>query len=234
MHTASGLFFTELTIPDDSAPSVPPSGSLQAVREAARDALELASYDDPDLPLSTTPARRSNWRSLEDRDVVRQEARRQVTAARLKADKALQGEDWEGCERALGDALKLDTHNPGLYLSRAYVRLKQGRTTRSLQDSGKAISLDPRSPRGYHRYARSLCQEKRFAEAGSSFVQGLGVDSHYEPAQRRCDVVLEAIRRERHYYPGPSRSRETSRVLASPAGRTSNPWYPSCDDMYLG
>ena len=94
---------------------------------------------------------------------MRREAKTRVTAARLRADKAFEGEEWEECEAALGDALRLDTQNPGLYLSRAYVRLKQDRTTRSLQDSSKAISLNPRSPRGYHRYARSLCQEKRFS-----------------------------------------------------------------------
>ena len=145
-----------------------------AARDAARDALNL-EYDDPDQPLPTAPARLSNWKTqIGDRDVVRQEAKARVTAARLKANNALKGEDWEGCEQALGEALKLDTNNPGLYLSRAYVRLKQDRTTRSLQDSGKAISLDPRSPRGYHRYARTLCQERRFSEAAASFVQVRG------------------------------------------------------------
>ena len=146
----------------------------EAARDAARDAVSL-EYDDPDEPLSTAPARLSNWKTqIGDRDVVRRHARARVAAARLKASQALKAEDWEGCEEALGEALALDTHNTGLYLSRAYVRLKQDRTTRSLQDSGKAISLEPRSPRGYHRYARTLCQERRFSEAASSFVQVRG------------------------------------------------------------
>ena len=219
---AETLFLTQGD--EASTPSIPSfGGSLAAARDAARDALSL-TYDDPDQPLLTAPARVSNWKTqIGDRDVVRTEARARVTAARLKADKALKGEDWQGCEQALGEALKLDTNNPGLYLSRAYVRLKQDSTTRSLQDSGKAISLDPRSPRGYHRYARTLCQEKRFSEAGASFVQGLGLDPSFK-SQGRCDVVLEAIRRERHYYPGPKKSaRDTQRVLASTPPPSATP-----------
>ena len=219
---AEGLFLTECD--EASTPSIPSfGGSLQTARDAARDALNL-EYDDPDQSLSTAPARFSNWKTqIGDRDVVRQEAKARVTAARLKADKALKSEEWEECEQALGEALKLDTNNPGLCLSRAYVRLKQGRTKLSLQDSGKAISLDPRSPRGYHRYARTLCQEKRFSEAGASFVQGLGLDPSFK-SQGRCDVVLEAIRRERHYYPGPKRSaRDTQRVLASTPPPSATP-----------
>ena len=171
---ADGSFLTQQG-EEESTPCVPTiKGSLQAARDAARDALSL-EYDDPDEPLSTAPARLSSWKTqVGDRDVVRRHAKARVAAARLKASKALKAEDWEGCEEALGEALALDTHNPGLYLSRAYVRLKQDRTTRSLQDSGKAISLEPRSPRGYHRYARTLCQERRFSEAAASFVQVRG------------------------------------------------------------
>ena len=59
---ADGSFLTQQG-EEESTPCVPPiGGSLQAARDAARDALSL-EYDDPDEPLSTAPARLSSWKT---------------------------------------------------------------------------------------------------------------------------------------------------------------------------
>ncbi len=221
-----------MSLPDDPKPAHPATvplldrGSLQAAREAARSSVNQ------ELP--TAPAR-MQWHHLDDREVMRREATARVTAARKRAAKAFGADDWDGCDKALGDVLRLESHNPGLYRHRSYVRQRQDRTSRSLQDAGRAISLDPRSPRGYYRYGRTLCHEKRLTEAGASFIQGLGLDSHYGPAQRRCDDVLEAIRRERHYW-APGKRNAPARVLASTPPPTATvpqapppPELASCD-----
>ena len=79
---ADGSFLTQQG-EEESTPCVPPiGGSLQAARDAARDALSL-EYDDPDEPLLTAPARLSSWKTqIGDRDVVRRHAKARVAAAR--------------------------------------------------------------------------------------------------------------------------------------------------------
>ena len=206
---------TTATVSAPTPPEVPglPAGSLAAARTAAR--LTAA-------PLVTAPCRmrtqRSSplWSSLEDREFLRSEARRRVETERAKAIDAFRREDWGRCERSLTDAISFDKRNSSLYVYRSYVRLKQERTNGSLTDAGTAISLDPRSPRGYYRYGRSLCIEQRLPEAGASFIQGLGLDPTHGPAQLRCDDVLQGIRRQRHFWPGHWRKgRGETRVLAS-------------------
>ena len=203
------------------APEVPGFGvgSLAAARTAAR--LTAA-------PLLTAPSRmrtqRSHWSSLEDRELVRTAARQRVETERAKALDAYRREEWGACERSLTDAITFDRKNSSLYVYRSHVRLRQERTQRSLQDAGTAIALDPRSPRGYYRYGRSLCVEQRLPEAGASFIQGLGLDPTHGPAQLRCDDVLQV---ERQW-----RDRRHAQPLAAVLQRcapllSSSPW-PRC------
>jgi tetratricopeptide (TPR) repeat protein len=87
--------------------------------------------------------------------------------------------DWEGAERDLQQAIRLNPNDAGAHYVYAHVLCIMGRTEEALQHSELALELDPLSPGCYLFHGIVLRYNRRYDDATAAFRKVLEIEPNF-------------------------------------------------------
>lgn len=110
-----------------------------------------------------------------------------------------------------GDELRLS-----LYLNRAACNLELCNYRQCLQDTARALGVDPRSSKAFYRAAKALAALGRFVEAIDCCDHGLEIDaSNTEMAKLKEKIVADGVRNEKRQQEQRERERRRKELDAT-------------------
>jgi TolB-like protein/Tfp pilus assembly protein PilF len=98
--------------------------------------------------------------------------------------------DWEGAEKALQQAIRLNPNYAGAHHSYSVFLNHQGRTEEALPHMELSLELDPLNPLSYHFYGQILGANRRYDDAIAAFRTALEIEPNHPLALSGVATML--------------------------------------------